>query len=68
FDFSCDASFLMLDINAPQEGEVDEHFVPYDAAVSEELFTTFCERWGLKVSEEGTAELMGIINGYECTP
>ena len=66
FDFSCEAPFLMLDINAPLEGEVDEHFVRYDATVSEELFTTFCTRWGIKVSEEGTAGLMRIINGSKC--
>ena len=65
-NFSCEAPFLMLDVNAPLEGEVDEHFAPYDATVSEELFTTFCARWGIEVSEEGTAELMRIINSSEC--
>jgi choloylglycine hydrolase len=66
FDFSCSAPFLMLDVNAQLEGDIEEHFVPYDAAISREVFSTFCSRWGVEVSEAGTDALMEIINAYEC--
>jgi len=66
FDFSCDAPLLMLDVNTALEGDVEDRFTPYDRDVNQELFSAFCARWGIKVSEEGTAELMQIFDEYEC--
>ncbi|MFH1501854.1 MAG: linear amide C-N hydrolase [Candidatus Eisenbacteria bacterium] len=67
FDFSCDAPKLMLDVNAQLEGDVESHFAPYDRVVNREIFSTFCARWGIKVSEEGTDELMRHFETFECT-
>ncbi len=66
FDFSCDAPLLMLDVNTALEGDVKDRFRPYDRSVNHELFSTFCTRWGIKVSEEGTTELLRIFDEYEC--
>jgi choloylglycine hydrolase len=68
FDFSCDAPRLMLDVNASLEGDVEEHFRAYDPAVNLDLFRTFCERYGIKVSEEGARELTGVFDAFECAP
>jgi choloylglycine hydrolase len=67
FDFSCEAPELMLDVNAPLEGDVEEHFIPYDYEVSLNVFRTFCERYGIKVSEEGALDLTRFFEGFECT-
>ena len=66
FDFSCDAPLLMMDVNTALEGDVKDRFTPYDRDVNQELFSIFCARWGIRVSEEGTDELMRIFDGYEC--
>jgi len=66
FDLSCEAPLLMLDINTTLDGDVEQSFIPYDHDVNLELFSTFCARWGIKVSEEGAAELMRRFDGLEC--
>ncbi len=67
FDLSCGEPLLMLDINDDLDGDVRDHFVPYDPVVNRELFSTFCERWGISVSEESTAALMRHFDGFECS-
>jgi hypothetical protein len=66
FDFSCEAPKLMLDVNAALEGDVEEHFTPYDYEVSLNVFRTFCERYGIKVSEQAAADLTGFFERFEC--
>jgi choloylglycine hydrolase len=66
FDFSCSPPLLMLDVNAQLEGDIEEHFAPYDPAVNREVFHTFTSRWGIWVSEENTTALMEHIHSYEC--
>ena len=66
FDFSCDAPLLMLDVNTALEGDVQDRFTPYDRDVNQELFSTFCARWGIKVSEESATWLTEHFEGYEC--
>ena len=66
FDFSCDATKLMLNVNAQLEGDVEEHFVPYDYDASLSVFRTFCERYGIEVSEEGAGTLTGFYEAFEC--
>jgi len=56
----------MLNVNTALEGDVEDRFTPYDRDVNQELFSTFCARWGIKASEEGTAALMQIFDEYEC--
>ena len=68
FDLSCDAPKLMLDVNAALEGDVEDHFTPYDHDVNLNVFRTFCERYGIKVSEEGAVNLIRFFEGFECTP
>lgn len=66
FDFSCDAPMLMLDVNAELEGDVREHFVPYDPDVNLRVFRTFCSRWGIQVSEESSSWLMKHFETFGC--
>jgi hypothetical protein len=66
FDFSCEASLLMLDVNAELEGDVRRHFAPYDHDANLHVFSTFCERWGIEVSAEGAASLMDFFDGFGC--
>lgn len=66
FDFSCDAPKLMLDVNTAIEGDVEQDFVPYDYDVSLNVFRTFCDRYGIKVSQENTRDLTGFFEGFEC--
>ena len=66
FDFSCDAPLMMLDVNTAIEGDVESHFTPYDRAVNRDVFSTFCARWGIKVSAEDTDELMRFFDEFEC--
>jgi len=67
FDFSCDAPKLMLDVNAALEGDVEDHFIPYDYKVNLSVFRTFCQRYGIKVSEEDAVNLTGFFEGFECS-
>ena len=66
FDFSCDAPKLMLDVNAALEGDVEEHFTLYDPDVNLNVFRTFCDRYGIKVSEQGAVNLTGFFDAFEC--
>jgi hypothetical protein len=68
FDFSCDAPKLMLDVNAALDGNVEQYFTPYDPTVNLAVFRTFCERYGIKVSEEGAVNLTRFFDGFECAP
>ncbi len=67
FDFSCDAPKLMLDVNAALDGDVEGHFTPYDHDVNLNVFRTFCDRYGIKVSAEDAASLIRFFEGFECT-
>jgi len=67
FDFACDAPLLMLDVNAPLEGDVEQHFSPYDNGINLNVFRTFCERYGIKVTEEDSASLIEFFESFECT-
>jgi len=66
FDFSCDAPALMMDVNAPLEGNVEHALMPFDHATNLRFFSTFCDRWGIKVSTEGAADLMRLFESFEC--
>lgn len=66
FDFSCGASKLMLDVNADLEGDVEDDFVPYDYDVSLKVFRTFCERYGVKISEQDARDLTEFYEGFHC--
>ena len=63
-----DAPELMLDVSAQLEGSVEEHFVPYDYDVSLDVFRTFCERYGIEVSEEDAGVLTALYEDFDCAP
>ena len=68
FDLACDAPLLMMDINASVEGDVREAFKPYDHDTNLSSFRTFCERYGVEVSEEDATDLIGFFESFECAP
>ena len=68
FDFSCEAPFLMLDVNARLEGNIDGAFQPYDHDANLKIFRTFCDKWGIEVSKEGAEELIALFESFECSP
>ena len=68
FDLSCEAPLLMLDVNAALEGNVEQSFTPYDHDINLAVFRTFCDRYGIEVSEEGAAGLMLFFESFDCAP
>jgi choloylglycine hydrolase len=68
FDFSCEAPLLMLDVNVVRKGDVEEHFGPYDRDVNQTFFDTFCDRWGIEISEGAGAALTDHFDTFECAP
>lgn len=65
-DFSCKGTLMMLDVNAPVEGDVEKLFTPYDHDINLKVFRTFCQRYGVDVSEEDAAGVMQHIEGFQC--
>jgi len=65
-DFSCRAPLLMLDVNADLEGNIAGDFQPYDHDANLKIFRTFCDKWGIDVSEEGARELIRLFESFEC--
>jgi len=66
FDFSCESGKKMLDVNTPHEGAIERRFVPYDPVVNLSVFRTFCERYGIDVSEADAREVTGFFNDFRC--
>ncbi len=66
FDLSCEAPLLMLDVNAELEGNIDGSFQAYDHDANLKIFRTFCDKWGIEVSEEGAIELIRMFESFEC--
>jgi hypothetical protein len=65
-DLACEAPRLMLDVNAPLEGDVAGRLVPYDPSINLNVFRTFCERYGIEVTREDSADLMRFFDGFGC--
>ena len=65
-DFSCDAPLLMLDVNAPVEGDVERIFSPYDHDVNLRVFRTICDRFNLGISEDMAVGVMRHIESFKC--
>jgi choloylglycine hydrolase len=68
FDLSCQAPLLMLDVNAELEGSIDGYFGPYDHDINLKTFRTFCDKWGIEVSEENAVELIRLFESFACAP
>lgn len=66
FDMSCDAPLLMLDVNAPLTGNVEQSFIPFDHDVNLAVFRTLCAVYDIKVSEKEAVDLMRLIESFEC--
>jgi penicillin V acylase-like amidase (Ntn superfamily) len=67
FDFSCEAPPLMLDINTELEGSIEGAFGPYDHDANLKIFRSFCDMWGIEVTEESSAELIRLFESFECS-
>jgi penicillin V acylase-like amidase (Ntn superfamily) len=67
FDFSCGAPKLVLDVNTRHDGDVEGYFTPYDPDVNLKLFRVFCERYGVKISDRDSADLMEFFDGFRCS-
>jgi len=67
-DFSGKTPMLMLDVNAPIEGNVEKFFKPYDPAVNLKAFRTLCDRKGIDVSEGDTVWLMDFFESFKYVP
>ncbi len=68
FDLSCEAPLLMLDVNVGLEGRIDRSFGSYNHDVNLETFRTFCDMWGIEVSEENAVKLIRFFESFECAP
>ncbi len=66
FDLSCKAPLLMLDVNAELEGNVERSFTPYDHDVNFNIFRTYCDRTGIKITTKTAIELMQLFEGFKC--
>lgn len=66
FDFSCEAPVVMLDVNAALEGSMGDRFHPYDHDRNLDVFSSFCERWGIEVSADDAEELTRFLEGFPC--
>jgi len=40
--------------------------VPYDHDVNVDVFHTFCDRYGIKVTREGVTVMTEFFEGFEC--
>jgi hypothetical protein len=65
-DFACQGPPKMLDVNVPLEGDVEKAFMPYDAQANESVFSTFCQRWGVELTQDEINGVMQHINSFGC--
>ncbi len=65
-DFSCEGPVMMLDVNAPLEGDIRGAFGPYDHEVNLGVFRTLCARYQLDVSADAAEDLMRLFESYGC--
>jgi penicillin V acylase-like amidase (Ntn superfamily) len=66
FDLSCESPLMMLDVNSPVKGDVRKHFKEYDRDVNLGVFSSFCERWGIEVTQEEAQSFMVFLEGFPC--
>lgn len=64
FDLSADAPLLMLDINAPVEGDVKEAFGPFDFNTNLTVFRNLCAGYDMALSEEEALEIMHHFESF----
>lgn len=67
FDYSCNAPEKILDVNSLLTGDVSSSFIPYNHSYNLSVFKTFCERWGVDVSDKGAEDLIFFIEGFSCS-
>jgi penicillin V acylase-like amidase (Ntn superfamily) len=58
FDLSADTPLLMLDINAPIEGDVKEAFGPFDFNTNLTAFRNLCNEYGIEISADDALSIM----------
>jgi penicillin V acylase-like amidase (Ntn superfamily) len=68
FNLSCSAPLLMLDINAPLKGNIEESFKPYNHEANLAVFQTLCARYGIELSTEDAINIMKHIESFGCAP
>jgi hypothetical protein len=62
----CSAPLLMLDINAPLQGDVSKAFKPYDHDMNLALFQSICAHYEIAISQKDAEGLMRHIESFEC--
>jgi hypothetical protein len=67
-DMSCNTPLLMLDVNTPAKGNVDNRFVPYDPDFNLNHFRTFLARYRLEISEEDIIDFINMVDHFKCAP
>jgi penicillin V acylase-like amidase (Ntn superfamily) len=68
FDFACDATVLMLDVNADLEGSVASAFTPYDAEWNYELARDFLDDYGSSMTADQVREFTAFLDSFRCWP
>jgi len=67
FNYSCNASEKMLDVNSLLTGDISSSFIPYNHSYNLSVFKTFCERWGVDVSDSSAEDLIIFIEEFSCS-
>jgi choloylglycine hydrolase len=65
-DFSCEAGTRMLNVNTPREGDVTDRFMPYEPVTNLMVFRTFCDRYGIDISEDDARSLTRFYDAFDC--
>ncbi len=58
FDLSSESPLLMLDMNAPLEGDVKDALIPFDYDINLMVFRNLCARYDIELTEDETNEIM----------
>lgn len=66
FNLSCSAPLLMLDVNAPLEGNVKQAFIHYDHDTNLTVFRMLRDRYKLDISEEDTVGIVRHFESFKC--
>ena len=68
FDFSPEASTMMLAVNAPVHGNAEEAFGEFNGLINRRVFDRHCALADLRIPAEVSRDLQRIFEGYEPQP
>ena len=66
FDFSCNATSLILDVDTHEQGHVADKYRPYDRQMNQRVFSEATTSYGIPVSAKDTVWLMDHIESFQC--